>query len=137
MFITYAPFYIVNVPSPPLNVKTAVTSATTIKVTWSAPENPFGDIVGYRVYYFGSDMDKELEVSVVTMETVLTDLKKYEEYSIRVAAVNNNGIGISSDEVLARTFSDCKLLICTCGILCVWTRKDIVLCVKSEDNSSF
>ncbi len=77
-------------------------------MSWGAPENPYGDVTGYKVYYYGSAIDEEQELSATGTDTMLIDLKKYYEYNVRVAAVSANGVGISTDEVMVRTFSDCK-----------------------------
>lgn len=110
---------LVNVPSPPLNLRAVPSSTTSVRVSWVAPEHPYGDVLGYKVYYYGSAIDEEQELSVTGTDTTLIDLKKYHEYSVRVAAVNANGVGISTDEVMARTFSDCKLALSTACTLMV------------------
>lgn len=81
------------------------------------PENAYGELTGYKIYYYGTaastvdDEERELSVVAGSTEATLLGLRKYHEYSVRVAAVNSNGIGISTDEVTARTYSDCKLLL--------------------------
>ena len=36
----------------------------------------------------------------------LTGLEEYQEYSFRIVANNANGAGVSTEEIVARTFSD-------------------------------
>ncbi len=50
--------------------------------------------------------DEEKDVDENGHEHVLTNLRKFAEYSVRVVAYNSNGPGLSTAEVVQRTLSD-------------------------------
>ena len=59
------------------------------------------------MYYYSPDDDEgEQDLNVVTTECVLTELKTFHTYVIRIVAFNDNGPGIESDEITCRTLSD-------------------------------
>jgi Fibronectin type III domain len=99
------------VPDVPTNLQALATSPTSILVTWEAPSRG-ATVISYSVYYYdiGTAAPTEVEVNVTDgMSCLLTSLKKFHQYSVRVVGVNTNGVGVSTSEVLCRTHSDGKL----------------------------
>lgn len=99
----------VSIPGPPHNLKAVPTSPTAIRVFWEAPEGRSKEAAQhYQLSYQEAGTTEEEERRVTTAETWyhLKNLKKYTEYNIWITAINQNGSGISSEETLARTFSD-------------------------------
>lgn len=97
---------IVNVPTAPRNVRVTPLSPTSIDVRWDIPEYTYGAISYYKVYYYKIGDSMEQEVTVTGLSTQLLDLKPFQEYSIRVAVFNVNGSGVSTDDIVTRTYSD-------------------------------
>lgn len=67
-------------------------------------------VAGYKLYYYeisDESLEKEIVVGVVNAYTV-ANLKKFRQYSIRVAAFNSIGLGMSTEEVSCQTYSDSK-----------------------------
>ncbi|KAL0966396.1 hypothetical protein UPYG_G00294820 [Umbra pygmaea] len=89
--------------SPPRNVQARIISQNTIVVRWEEPEEPNGQVKGYRVYY---TMDPSQPMSLwqiqnVQDSTVITiqSLVPSETYSVRVLAFTSVGDGPFSDPV--------------------------------------
>ncbi|XP_067138802.1 cell adhesion molecule Dscam1-like isoform X2 [Centruroides vittatus] len=100
--------------SPPLSIHATPLSASTIKVTWSPPEEDmqYGKIRGYYVGY-REEKSKEphtyktLEVgSKFKEETILNHLKRFTKYSIRVQAFNSKGTGPPSQDIIVQTLKE-------------------------------
>lgn len=78
-------------PSAPLNVELQEKTATSLLVTWKAPEYPNGIIQGYRIIYSNNtgknystaDITKGLQNE--TLFYLLSGLKKDREYKIYVS----------------------------------------------------
>ena len=96
----------VHVPGSPTNIRAYATSPTSIKVDWDPPEAHNGPITKYKLYYYPVGATKEIDVDVNGRQHVLDSLQTFTEYSSRVVAYNNNGPGMSTEEVVARTYSD-------------------------------
>lgn len=98
----------VSIPGPPRSLKAVPVSPTAIRVYWEAPESRREVVQHYQLSYQETGTTEEEEKRVTTTDTWyhLRNLKKYTEYNIWITAVNQNGSGISSEETLARTFSD-------------------------------
>ncbi|KAL1444292.1 hypothetical protein MTO96_007078 [Rhipicephalus appendiculatus] len=98
----------VSIPGPPRSLKAIPVSATAIRVYWEAPESRKEVVQHYQLSYQETGTTEDEEKRVTTTDTWyhLRNLKKYTEYNIWITAVNQNGSGISSEETLARTFSD-------------------------------
>ncbi|XP_077483966.1 neogenin protein frazzled isoform X8 [Amblyomma americanum] len=98
----------VSIPGPPRSLKAIPVSPTAIRVYWEPPESRREVVQHYQLSYQETGTTEEEEKRVTTTETWyhLRNLKKYTEYNIWITAVNQNGSGISSEETLARTFSD-------------------------------
>ncbi len=93
--------------SPPLRVQARMLSATTMLVQWEPPEEPNGQIRGYRVYYT-SDMHFPLSAwqkhntedsSLTTISGLVPDIT----YGLRVLAFTSVGDGPPSDILQVKT----------------------------------
>ncbi|XP_029308832.1 receptor-type tyrosine-protein phosphatase F isoform X8 [Cottoperca gobio] len=93
--------------SPPLHVQARMLSASTMLVQWEQPEEPNGQIRGYRVYY-SSDMTAPLSAwqkhntddsSLTTISGLTPDIT----YSLRVLGFTSVGDGPPSDVLQVKT----------------------------------
>ncbi|KAG7259859.1 hypothetical protein CRUP_016165 [Coryphaenoides rupestris] len=93
--------------SPPLHVQARMLSASTMLVQWEPPEEPNGQIRGYRVYY-SSDMTAPLSAwqkhntddsRLTTISGLTTDIT----YSLRVLGFTSVGDGPPSDVLQVKT----------------------------------
>uniref|UniRef100_H3DBN7 Receptor-type tyrosine-protein phosphatase F n=2 Tax=Tetraodon nigroviridis TaxID=99883 RepID=H3DBN7_TETNG len=93
--------------SPPLHVQARMLSASTMLVQWDPPEEPNGQIRGFRVYY-SSDMTAPLSAwqkhntdasSLTTISSLTPDIT----YSLRVLAFTSVGDGPPSDILQVKT----------------------------------
>ncbi|XP_066579876.1 phosphatidylinositol phosphatase PTPRQ isoform X2 [Amia ocellicauda] len=97
-----------QVPSSVENVYYQNISSTSILVSWDPPSNPNGRITHFTVY--GMDLRTKEAFQKVTNETsiILSGLKKYTEYKLRVAA--STVVGESSlseeDDIFVITLED-------------------------------
>ncbi|XP_070178153.1 neogenin-like isoform X2 [Littorina saxatilis] len=96
----------VHVPSPPVNLRAVTVSSTTIALTWGPPADPKGQITHYSLIYYQVGSVGEQEVTVMGTSHTLPDLEVFREFSFRVVAHNHNGPGMSTAEVVGRTYSD-------------------------------
>ena len=95
-------------------------SSTVITVQWDGPEpcrHANGRIVLYRVQYteVASGVVKSINVTgdwnVVNVETSLTGLTPFTNYSIQLAAVNEEDeVGVYSDPLVRQTDEDSESL---------------------------
>uniref|UniRef100_A0A8B9PNK5 Receptor-type tyrosine-protein phosphatase F n=1 Tax=Apteryx owenii TaxID=8824 RepID=A0A8B9PNK5_APTOW len=93
--------------SPPVKVQARMLSASTMLVQWEQPEEPNGQIRGYRVYY---TTDPQLPVSMWQKHntddshlTTVGSLITGTTYSIRVLAFTSVGDGPPSDIIQVKT----------------------------------
>ncbi|XP_034470603.1 receptor-type tyrosine-protein phosphatase F isoform X13 [Hippoglossus hippoglossus] len=93
--------------SPPLHVQARMLSASTMLVQWEPPEEPNGQIRGYRVYY-SSDLTAPLSAwqkhntddsSLTTISGLTPDIT----YSLRVLGFTSVGDGPPSDVLQVKT----------------------------------
>ncbi|XP_076600756.1 receptor-type tyrosine-protein phosphatase F isoform X7 [Chaetodon auriga] len=93
--------------SPPLHVQARMLSASTMLVQWEPPEEPNGQIRGYRVYY-SSDLTAPLSAwqkhntddsSLTTISGLTPDIT----YSLRVLGFTSVGDGPPSDILQVKT----------------------------------
>ncbi|KAK1169211.1 hypothetical protein AOXY_G10174 [Acipenser oxyrinchus oxyrinchus] len=97
-----------QVPSSVQGVYYQNITSTTILVSWEPPTNPNGKITHFTVY--GMELLTKEAFHKVTNETsiIISGLKKYTEYKLRIAA--STGVGESSlseeDDIFARTMED-------------------------------
>ncbi|XP_031425401.1 neogenin 1a isoform X8 [Clupea harengus] len=95
----------VQVPGPGPNLQSVATSPTSITVSWETPLTGNGEIQTYKLYYTAKGQDTEQEIDVRGLSYTVNGLKKFTEYSFRVVAYNKHGPGVSTDDVMAQTFS--------------------------------
>ncbi|XP_028813834.1 neogenin isoform X4 [Denticeps clupeoides] len=96
----------VQVPGPAPNLQAAVTSPTSITLSWNKPLTGNGEIQTYKLYYTEKGQDLEQDFDVTGLSHTMTGLKKFTEYSFRVVALNKHGPGVSTEDVAAQTLSD-------------------------------
>ncbi|XP_041074117.1 neogenin-like isoform X3 [Polyodon spathula] len=96
----------VQVPGPAPNLRALATSPTSITVSWEMPLSGKGEIQNYKLYYMEKGLGNEQDVDVGGLSYTINGLKKYTDYSFRVVAYNKHGLGVSTEDVVARTFSD-------------------------------
>ncbi|XP_036069042.1 protein tyrosine phosphatase receptor type Db isoform X14 [Oryzias melastigma] len=95
--------------SPPRQVIGRMLSATTAMIHWDEPEEPNGQVVGYRVYYTSDNMlpVNQWEKQMVRSTNFITiqDLTPNKTYYIRVLAFTSVGDGpLSQDlQIIAKT----------------------------------
>ncbi|XP_032671997.1 neogenin isoform X4 [Odontomachus brunneus] len=93
-----------NVPGPPMNLEGHATSSMSITLSWEEPQIINGRISKYIITFMEGDGEEVMrETTSTTYE--LVDLVPYTEYSIRVQAVNENGPGAFSKDIVIRTHS--------------------------------
>ncbi|XP_072220635.1 receptor-type tyrosine-protein phosphatase S-like isoform X4 [Leuresthes tenuis] len=89
--------------SPPRNVHAHVISENTVMVRWEEPEEPNGQVKGYRVYYTmdPSRLMNEWQIHNVqdSVITTIQNLITSETYTIQVLAFTSVGDGPFSDPV--------------------------------------
>eukprot|EP00090_Calanus_glacialis_P041134 TRINITY_DN7227_c0_g1_i2.p1 TRINITY_DN7227_c0_g1~~TRINITY_DN7227_c0_g1_i2.p1 ORF type:complete len:2186 (-),score=220.82 TRINITY_DN7227_c0_g1_i2:579-7136(-) len=95
----------------PKEVNATSTSSTTILVSWGEVKKSDhnGIIEGYKVYYGGKSVPFQYKniKSNTTMQTTLTELKKFTSYSIQVLAYTRIGDGVlSGPPIQVTTFED-------------------------------
>ncbi|KAG5270541.1 hypothetical protein AALO_G00193850 [Alosa alosa] len=95
----------VQVPGPAPNLQAVATSPTSVTVSWDIPLTGNGEIQTYKLYHTAKGQDTEQEIDVRGLSYTLSGLKKFTEYSFRVVAYNKHGPGVSTDDVMAQTFS--------------------------------
>ncbi|XP_076763547.1 neogenin protein frazzled [Xylocopa sonorina] len=93
-----------NVPGPPTNLEGHATSSVSIALSWDRPQVVNGRISKYIITFVEGDGEKVQRETTSTMHE-LVDLVPYTEYSIKVQAVNENGPGVSSRDIVLRTYS--------------------------------
>uniref|UniRef100_A0A3Q2UAG7 Receptor-type tyrosine-protein phosphatase F n=1 Tax=Fundulus heteroclitus TaxID=8078 RepID=A0A3Q2UAG7_FUNHE len=93
--------------SPPLHVQARMLSASTMLVQWEPPEEPNGQIRGYRVYYSSNMVDplsawqkhNTDDSSLTTISGLTPDIT----YSLRVLGFTSVGDGPPSDILQVKT----------------------------------
>ncbi|XP_068703646.1 contactin-4-like isoform X2 [Montipora foliosa] len=93
-------------PSHPRDLMLQVKSSTSILVSWKEPALQNGEITNYIIYYRQQD-DQETEAQVTgsTFQRLLTDLKKFTTYYIKVRGKTTE-LGHASRLLNATTFED-------------------------------
>ncbi|XP_078264456.1 protein tyrosine phosphatase receptor type Fa isoform X6 [Rhinoraja longicauda] len=93
--------------SPPLKVQARMLSASTMLIQWKEPEEPNGQIRGYRVYY---TTDSKLALNMWNKHnlddshlTTISSLTTGTTYSIQVLAFTSMGDGPSSNIIQVKT----------------------------------
>ncbi|XP_033838514.1 receptor-type tyrosine-protein phosphatase S-like isoform X5 [Periophthalmus magnuspinnatus] len=89
--------------SPPRNVQAHIISANTVMVRWEEPEEPNGQVKGYRVYYTMDPSRPMNEWQIHNVQdsviTTVQNLVASETYTIQVLAFTSVGDGPASDPV--------------------------------------
>ncbi|XP_029169996.1 neogenin isoform X5 [Nylanderia fulva] len=93
-----------NVPGPPMNLEGHATSSMSITLSWEESQVINGRISNYIITFMEGD-GKEVTRETTSTTYELVDLVPYTEYSIRVQAVNENGPGAFSKDIVIRTHS--------------------------------
>lgn len=82
-----------SVPDVPSNF-TATAGNGRVTLKWSAPANDGGhEILGYKVWY---DDETPVTVDALTHEYTFTGLKNGQEYTFKIAAFNEKGLGATA-----------------------------------------
>ncbi|KAK3736615.1 hypothetical protein QZH41_018292 [Actinostola sp. cb2023] len=105
--------------SAPKNVSGFNTSSTSVLLSWDPIDDKYtnGNITNYRIVYKQSHgasrvsrdtlRHPKTDITVPNQQNYLvTDLKKFTNYTFRVAAVNERGIGLDSRPVIISTDED-------------------------------
>ncbi|XP_068719916.1 protein sidekick-2-like isoform X2 [Montipora capricornis] len=94
-------------PSHPRDVMVQAKSSTSILVSWKEPAFQNGIITNYIIYYGQQEHDQKTEARVTgsTFERLLTDLRKFTTYYIKVRG-NTTELGNASRLLNATTFED-------------------------------
>ncbi|XP_076679660.1 neogenin protein frazzled isoform X7 [Andrena cerasifolii] len=93
-----------NVPGPPQNIEGHATSSVSVALSWEKPQVVNGRISKYIITFVEGD-NEEITREITSTMHELVDLVPYTEYSIRVQAVNENGPGAFSRDIVVRTYS--------------------------------
>ncbi|XP_051277011.1 receptor-type tyrosine-protein phosphatase F isoform X3 [Dicentrarchus labrax] len=93
--------------SPPQHIRLRMLSARTMLVQWEPPEEPNGQIRGYRIYY-SSDLTAPLsgwqkQITDDTIMTTISGLTPDITYGLRVQGFTSVGDGPLSDMVQVKT----------------------------------
>ncbi|XP_072002591.1 phosphatidylinositol phosphatase PTPRQ isoform X1 [Engystomops pustulosus] len=107
------PTYIVQrtseqVPSSVNNISYQNISSTSVMVFWDPPLEPNGMITHYTVYAMDLYTNDAFHVITSNTSMLLTGLKKYTDYKVRVTASNSAGESAVSEEtnIFVRTLED-------------------------------
>ncbi|KAM4604981.1 receptor-type tyrosine-protein phosphatase S-like [Polymixia lowei] len=89
--------------SPPRNVQAGIISQNTVMVRWEEPEEPNGQVKGYRVYYTMDPSRPINEWQIHNVQdsviTTIQNLVPSETYTVQVLAFTSVGDGPFSDPV--------------------------------------
>jgi len=87
-----------NTPDAPTNFKVEASNET-LSVSWGPPLNNNGsEITGYQFNWSGPNSSG---MSIVpSLSAVLESLSNGSSYSLSVSAINSNGVGVSTEEVV-------------------------------------
>lgn len=101
--------------SPPSNITVGTLSSTIIRVSWEPlpSVSPTSPITQYEVElsqgtFDAIPMNFSVTVNSDSLNTEITDLEEFVEYSIRVRAHTSAGAGPYSHPVVVTTLQDCK-----------------------------
>lgn len=106
---------------PPLNVKALTTSSTSILVEWSPPSEleRNGIITHYVVKYISPDSESSINTTDNATQLLVTNLRKYTNYSFTVRAVNEIGVGPPSVDDARNTTSEDGKFVATFTVIMV------------------
>ncbi|XP_074726766.1 phosphatidylinositol phosphatase PTPRQ isoform X4 [Strix uralensis] len=97
-----------QVPSSVQNISYKNISSSSILLYWDPPANPNGKIIHYTVYAMELDTKRAFHTTTSNNSLLMTGLKKYTNYKMRVAASTTIGESALSEEndVFVRTPED-------------------------------
>lgn len=94
-----------GVVGTPENFHATTLSEQAIYLRWEAPKVTNGPIIKYRILFTEGENGAEQSAETTSTEYTLDLLRSYCEYTVSVAAVNQNGVGIPTEERLVKTYS--------------------------------
>lgn len=94
-----------GVVGTPENFHATTLSEQAIYLRWEAPKVTNGPIIKYRILFTEGENGAEQSAETTATEYQLDLLRSYCEYTVSVAAVNQNGVGIPTEERLVKTYS--------------------------------
>ena len=102
---------------PPTNITVYCISTTELVVRWESPlvEHMYGELRGYRLTYRPADNSTSgnfTDVEASTRQITLSGLQTYTRYVISVAAFNQMGLGVQSEDIIGVTGEDGKCTNC-------------------------
>ncbi|XP_075456630.1 phosphatidylinositol phosphatase PTPRQ isoform X3 [Ascaphus truei] len=97
-----------QVPSSVENIRYQNISSTAVMLLWDPPVEPNGMITNYTVYAMELHTRKAFQVATINNHILMTGLKKYTDYKMRVAASTIAGESSLSEEndIFVRTLED-------------------------------
>lgn len=100
-----------HVLQAPINLTVTAVSPVSLMASWESPDLGSGShghlpIRNYKLFYMEVGSAEEHEVVTSHTSHLIHALKPYTEYSVWVVAFNDNGPGTSTEESMARTWSD-------------------------------
>ncbi|KAM4676019.1 phosphatidylinositol phosphatase PTPRQ [Discoglossus pictus] len=97
-----------QVPSSVENINYENISSTSIMIFWDPPLEPNGVITHYTVYAMELDTREAFQVTTMKTSIIITDLKMYTDYKMRVTASTSAGESSLSEEnnIFVRTLED-------------------------------
>ncbi|XP_075284511.1 phosphatidylinositol phosphatase PTPRQ [Opisthocomus hoazin] len=87
-----------QVPSSVQNISYKNISSSSILLYWDPPANPNGKIIHYTVYAMELDTERAFHTATSNNSLLMTGLKKYTNYKMRVAASTTIGESALSEE---------------------------------------
>ncbi|XP_041442217.1 phosphatidylinositol phosphatase PTPRQ-like [Xenopus laevis] len=88
-----------QVPSAVQNVMYESVNSTTVKLSWHPPLHQNGIITNYTIYVMVVNSTKALAKTTTDTEILITDLKKFTEYKMRITASTSAGESNSSEQI--------------------------------------
>ncbi|XP_062838740.1 phosphatidylinositol phosphatase PTPRQ isoform X3 [Anolis carolinensis] len=87
-----------QVPSSVENINYKNISSSSILLYWNVPVNPNGEITHYTVYAMELDTNRAFHMTTSNNSILITDLRKYTNYKMRVAASTTIGESALSED---------------------------------------
>ncbi|NXG43840.1 PTPRQ phosphatase, partial [Psilopogon haemacephalus] len=87
-----------QVPSSVQNISYKNISSSSVLLYWDSPANPNGNIIHYTIYAMELDTRRTFHTTTSNNSLLMTGLKKYTNYKMRVAASTIIGESASSEE---------------------------------------
>ncbi|KAM6436186.1 phosphatidylinositol phosphatase PTPRQ isoform 2-T2 [Liasis olivaceus] len=97
-----------QVPSSVENINYKNISSSSVLLFWDKPINPNGKITHYTVYAMEVDTNRAFHLTTSDKHILITDLKKYTDYKMRVTASTTVGESALSEDhdIFVRTLED-------------------------------